>query len=158
MIQITSHLHVGGDGDYEAAAAQGWAIVSAAKEPHHRAALGYTGKGAPADHPEYRAALRGNHLILNWVDGVLAQFYRREELLLAAGFLQSHLGPYSLQATQVLIHCNQGQSRAPSLALYWLHLTDPDYIHHEPAEARFRELYPPYSPADGIREFIKSQW
>jgi hypothetical protein len=61
---------VGDQSDFESIMPQldGWAVVHPFKEPYHRQALGYTGRAAARNHPEYLVARRGLRLILNMVD------------------------------------------------------------------------------------------
>lgn len=69
MIEVKSNLFVGSQDDEAAIRGQGgWFVVHACKEPYHRQALGYSGRGAPKDHPEYLIARREGRLILNLVD------------------------------------------------------------------------------------------
>jgi hypothetical protein len=58
MIEVTRNLFVGNNNDYNLIQSESdWAIVHACKEPYHRNALGYSGQGAPKEHPEYLVAL-----------------------------------------------------------------------------------------------------
>lgn len=131
-----------------------WAMVSAAKEPYHRALVGYTGRGAPKDHPEYYAARRGRHLALNWVDVDDPAWFRMTELREAL----THIEAAQRMEIDCLVHCNQGVSRSPALALGWLYTYGPDEwgaLSFERAEEKFRGIYPAYDPTAGVREFIR---
>jgi hypothetical protein len=70
MTEIHKNLYVGNETDYELKVINqdGWNVIHACKEPYHRQALSYSGRGAPKDHPEYLMAKRENRLILNLVD------------------------------------------------------------------------------------------
>ena len=70
MIEVSKNLYIGNQDDYEfkVKGSAEWAIVHACKEPYHRNLLGYTGRGAPKEHPEYLFARRNNSLFLNIVD------------------------------------------------------------------------------------------
>jgi len=70
MIEIYPNLYIGNEDDYESKVRSetGWCVVHACKDPYHRQALGYTGRAAPKEHPEYLIARRDNQLILNLVD------------------------------------------------------------------------------------------
>ena len=70
MKEIITNLFVGNQNDYEANkhTMKDWNIIHACKEPYHRRLLGYSGRGAPKNHPEYYRAERGNRLFLNLVD------------------------------------------------------------------------------------------
>lgn len=62
MIEIHTNLYVGNETDYEHKVKnqEGWDVIHACKEPYHREALGYSGRGAPKAHPEYLMAKREN--------------------------------------------------------------------------------------------------
>ena len=48
MIEVTRNLFVGNEEDYNRIQHESdWAIVHACKEPYHRIAVGYSGRGAP---------------------------------------------------------------------------------------------------------------
>jgi predicted protein tyrosine phosphatase len=133
---------------------RGWSIVHACKEPYHRAALGYTSRGAPKDDPEYLIARRGPRLMLNLVDVDDPQYVRPEIFEAALDFIDNELE----LGTNVLVHCNQGHSRAPSIAMLWLgrrSLLPDDF---EEAEAAFRRIYSDYAPRNGIRSFVEANW
>lgn len=158
MIEIYQNLFVGNQDDYELTVSRqdGWAVVQACKEPYHRAALGYRGRGAPKDHPEYLVARRGDRLILNLVDADNSAYIPQEIIDAALVFISEKLA----KNLKVLVHCNRGMSRSPSIGLlYLVRYTDklPKDSLVE-AEIAFRELYPLYSPADGVRGFMQKKW
>jgi predicted protein tyrosine phosphatase len=134
----------------------GWAIVHACKEPYHRQALGYTGRAAPNTHSEYLIARRDNRLILNLVDADNPAYIPKEIIDAAISFTHEQLKADK----KVLVHCNQGMSRSPSIGmLYLLKYTDKLlFDSFEAIETRFREIYPPYNPAAGVRGFMIENW
>lgn len=128
----------------------GWKgrYIAAAKEPCHRQALQYTGRGAPKDHPEYLVALRGMGMILNLVDGESPDWIDK-------GMIQQSLD-FICPAENTLIACNQGRSRSPSIALMWMLQTRQIVAEtFYEAEDLFKLLYSDYAPANGIRLFSK---
>lgn len=128
-----------------------WAMVSAAKEPYHRAMVGYTGRGAP-EGPERFMARRGRHLTLNWVDVDDQTWFRATELNEAV----NHINAAQRMEIDCLVHCNQGVSRSPMIALGWLHLWGPySDLTFDQAEEKFKAVYPPYDPTEGVRTFIR---
>lgn len=132
-----------------------WAVVHACKEPFHRQLLGYTGRGCPKDDPEYLWAERENRLFMNIVDAPKSFFFDKGMVDKALDFIHEKLN----QDLYVLIHCNEGFSRSPSLALLYLvkhKYIDVDTL--EDAEAEFLKLYPEYNPGAGIRGFVKENW
>lgn len=158
MIEVSPRLYVGSAEDYESEVAgkPGWFVVQACKDPYHRQALGYTGRGAPTDHAEYLLARRGNRLILNMVDADKPEFFRDEMIDPALAFVWHNIR----QGHKVLIHCNQGLSRAPGLALLHLRLSGAALpAGFDEAEVAFKErIYPPYEPKEGIRGYVRMRW
>lgn len=156
MIEIANQLFIGNQEDYElrAKGADGWSIVHACKEPYHRNLLGYTGRGAPKGHPEYLLARRENRLFLNIVDVESPDYIAREIIDAALSFIKEALS----NGGKCLVHCNQGESRSPSIGL--LHLAVNNLLPKDfaKAEDEFRKLYPPYNPKNGIRSFIINHW
>lgn len=158
MIEIDSNLYVGNQDDYEFTVRNqdGWFVIHACKEPYHRAALGYSGRGAPKDHPEYLIARRGHRLILNLVDADNPAFIPKEIIDEALEFIHEHLS----EGRRVLVHCNQGHSRSPGIGLLYLakftNVLPLDNLAE--AEQAFRAIYPPYNPAAGIWGFVQNHW
>ena len=63
----------------------------------------------------------------------------------------------------LLIHCNQGQSRAPTLAMLFLAkdlhvLPDDSYAEAVEAFAPMAEMLPRYQPGLGIQQFMTERW
>jgi predicted protein tyrosine phosphatase len=132
-----------------------WAVVHACKEPHHRTMLGYTGRGAPKDSPEYLFAERGNRLALNIVDAPSSIFFDKGMIDKALSFIEQKLG----EGLKVLVHCNEGRSRSPSIVLLYLikhSIIKGDTL--EDCEAEFLKVYPEYMPGTGMRGFVKEHW
>jgi hypothetical protein len=158
MIEVAPSLFIGDENDYELAVRHqaGWCIVHACKEPYHRQALGYQGRGAPKEHPEYLIAKRGNRLILNLVDAPSPAFFSTEIFDVALDFIDDALKA----GNNVLVHCNEGFSRGPSVGLLFLAArlkTIPSSTFEE-AEAAFIQLYPTYAPKPGVRGFMQLNW
>jgi hypothetical protein len=134
---------------------QNWTVVHAAKEPCHRQFVGYTGRGCPKESPEYLWAERGNRLALNIVDAPKPEFFDKSMIDKALDFIDEKLKA----GMKVLVHCNQGESRSPSLAL--LYLIERGLIIGktlEDCEAVFMKIYPEYNPGAGMRGFVKEHW
>lgn len=158
MIEIYPRLFVGTETDYESHVSgnSGWWVVHACKEPYHRRLLGYTGRGAPKDHPEYLIARRGKRLFLNLVDADDPNYVPKEIIDAALAFIGEGLN----SGERVLIHCNLGESRSPSIGLLYLaaHNWELPTASLMEAEARFRAIYPLYNPKPGIRGFLLRRW
>lgn len=158
MIEVYPNLFVGnqGDYDYDVSEQTGWAVVHACKEPYHRRTLGYPGQGAPRNHPEYLVARRDDRLIMNIVDAPNPAFFAKEMIDQALDFIDEALA----RNLKVLVHCNLGESRSPSIALLYLASRKKTLPSEslEVAEAAFRQVYPGYNPNLGIRGYILQNW
>lgn len=156
MIEVHEHLFVGGANDYAAIRERtDWQIVQAARDPWHRQALKYEGNAAPREHPEYLVAKRGNRLILNLVDADEVRYFGPKPFEDAALFIAGSLK----MGRRVLVHCNEGKSRAPSVAMFFLRgYTDKLPRHFSMAETEFKRLYRYYAPNTGIRDYLRGVW
>ena len=79
----------------------------------------------------------------------------------AVQFIHKQVG----EGHRVLIHCNQGHSRSPSLVLVYLArlgrtLNNEFTSAHNfvAARAEFKALYPAYRPSGGIRTYLRDNW
>ena len=158
MIEICPNLYVGNQDDYERNVKfqDGWAVVQACKHPYHREALGYRGNAAPKHEPEYLIAKRDNRLILNMIDPDEPRYIPELIVDTAIQFIGEKLG----EGCKVLLHCNQGGSRSPSIGLLYL-VSHTDMLPKsslEDAENAFRVIYPLYSPAMGMRGYMQMNW
>jgi len=157
LIQVYTRLYVGSQTDYELNVSHkaGWRVVHACKEPYHRQALGYTGRAAPRTHPEYLLARRANRLILNLVDADRPEFFAPSIFDTAVDFIHEGLSA----GDNVLVHCNQGESRGPGVAMIYLAAkTDTLPADYAAAEIEFRRRYPPFNPSPGMRGFLMVNW
>lgn len=154
MKEIATRVWIGSQNDFVNLGddADGWAFVHACKEPHHRTALGYTGRAAPKDHPEYLMAVRDHRIMLNLVDVDDPAYVRAE--IVDAGL--AHMREAVARGASVLCHCNEGKSRGPTLGLLYLAPVMPDDF--DEAESTFAELVPDYAPRNGVRQFAIANW
>ena len=157
VIEIFPNLFIGAEQDYElnVKGKPDWVVVRACKEPYHRQELGYKGRGAPKDHPEYLIARREKRLILNLVDAPNSAYIPKEIISAALEYIHEGLS----NSQKVLVHCNLGESRSPSIGLLYLAIyVDKFPKEFENAEKAFREIYPSYNPGLGMRGFMVSNW
>lgn len=158
MIEVYPKLFVGDQIDYEinVITQRGWAVVHACKEPYHRQALGYRGRVAPDGHRERLVARRGYRLILNMVDAKDPEIFSTEMIDAALDFIDETLS----KGLQVLVHCDQGESRAPAITLLYMaaRLGELPTESLEAAEEQFRELYHRYAPKPGIQGHLEQNW
>lgn len=128
--------------------------VIAAKEPYHRLAVGYRGRSCGRDNPEYLFALRERCLICNLVDVDNPEWISP---IIIERIFDSIKGELAL-GKKVLICCNKGRSRSATIGL--MYLKQVGYFNEktkfEEAEKLYREIYPEYDPADGIRIFAEN--
>jgi len=155
MIEIDKNLFVGNLIDFENNQFDlDYYFVQACKEPCHRKALGYTGRAADENHPEYLIARRERKIILNMIDPPTGKYFENVMFETSLAFIDENLQ----REKKVLIHCNQGISRSPSIGL--LYLATKRKIRSEnfmAAEEDFIKIYPHYSPS-GIKEFLTLNW
>ena len=155
MREIILKLYVGDDADYEKVKDNpDWHILRAAKDGPggHRETLGYTSMGAPKG-PNYLFVERPRKLILNLVDSSDPDYIPTPLVDKALSFISDSLR----LEHKILVCCNHGQSRSPSLAFLWLYLEGKLPAEYHRALRTFRTLYPAYSPGDGIRQYVKSR-
>jgi hypothetical protein len=149
-LRVAPNLLVGDYGDY-----LNWTgpfVLSATKRVHVEA-LGYA--PSPGD-PRYLQWSSPTHLTLNLVDGP-AHLYSWGGVPLfreALDFIETRTPSGNL-----LVHCDEGMSRAPTLALLYLAKrarTIPG-ASFEAANAAFRRIYPNYWPG-GIADYVEDNW
>jgi len=158
MIQVHPNLFVGSQDDYETHCDEfpAWLVIHACKEPYHRQAVGYSGRAASKDHPEYLIARRGNRLVLNLVDADTPAYIPDEIMDTAVAEIHAAL----TRGQQVFVHCNQGHSRSAAIAMLYLG-TYTDVLPRasfEDARTAFAVLYPPFAPAGGMLGFLSRRW
>lgn len=158
MIEVHPGLFVGQRDDcplHGARLAGNWAVVHA-YPACHRNTLGYTTVLAP-EGPEQHLARREQHLLLNMRDAEQPGFYRKEAMIDPA---LAFIDEMRERGASVLIHCEQGMSRSPSLALLYLatRLGALPAASLGEAEAAFQAIYPRYAPGYGIWAHLKQHW
>lgn len=131
-----------------------WAVVHACKDPCHRNAVGYKGN-LSKDHENYLILEKASDLYLNIIDPPVPMFPPE---LFSAFF---SFGKRHWDAKKsLLIHCNQGESRAPSLGLLfiakYLQLVRNDS--YEVAREDFLKIYPAYNPGKGLKKYLTDNW
>lgn len=134
-----------------------WVILHCCKDPFHKMMVGYSGNLQP-NHPYYKYKIIGRRMALNLVD--MDTFnskyleFNLEMFEAAFVFLDSFKNN-----TNILIHCNQGESRGPSLTMLYLkHLNYFSGISFFSALEKFKILYPAYSPKQNIYQNIRLLW
>jgi len=159
MIEIYNSIFIGDQHDYELIKNEnGWAILHCCKHPHHMVLTGYSGNLHPS-HPDFKYKKSGNRLALNLVDvrdynEKYLQYYKE---MFADAFC--FLDEYYLEGRKILIHCNKGESRAPTIAM--MYATKHGAFGESSfsaAATRLSEIYPNYNPKIGIFKTIELLW
>lgn len=153
MKEVHPDLYVGGQRACVHGQTSDFAIIHACKSPCHQRAVGYKGNLSKS-HPNYLTMRSGRHLFLNMIDPQMPLF-KLPLFLKSLDFIDENLGD-----CKVLIHCNQGYSRAPSIALVYLSkraniLASSSF---DDAKSDFLKLFPNYSPGRGIRKYLSRDW
>ena len=155
MIRIgNTKIHVGTREDSLIRSDAAWAVVNTAKTVHIDA-KGWS-NAPPRDHAHYLAFEEGQFLSFNWVDGP-ARMYDWSG---SAAFVRAlDFIDVWYPSKEILINCDLGQSRSPTIALLYLakrlHLI-PDSS-FATARPEFQALYPVYAPS-GIADFVSAHW
>lgn len=157
MREILANLFVGGEGDCQPAR-PGRGVVHACKYPCHARAVGYRGS-LRKDHPQYLAYEHGGNLYLNLIDPPVPLF----QLASFTTYLEFAERVW-FEGGELLIHCNQGHSRAPALALLLLARVPSgrgclDNVFYDQAVLEFDARFPHcYQPGQGIQLFLREHW
>ena len=153
MIEIIKNLFIGSDIDCQINRSN-MKTIHACKTCH-QSGVGYHGN-LSSSHPNYLIYEKNNNVYLNMIDmerELLAR-YTHPIMKVAMDFIKKYI-----DTLKVLIHCNQGQSRAPSIGLLYLARTGiiNNDSYHE-ATTDFIKKYPGYSPGRGIALYLKNNW
>jgi hypothetical protein len=154
MKEVGKSIYVGSDADCFCESRNEWAVIHACKTCHKRK-IGYSGN-LDQSHLFYLIMRDQNHLFLNLVDmdRTLMPVFTNPIMKAALEFIHENIG-----SKRILIHCNEGCSRAPSIALLYLAreslIPNADY---EEARVTFLRNYPTYLPARGIESYMRQNW
>lgn len=95
-------------------------------------------------------------MILNMVDANNPDVFSKDMIDQALDFID---GPLDT-GLKVLVHCDQGKSRSPSIAFLYIASRPNALLSRsiDAAESEFRQIYPEYNPDPGIREHMRLNW
>ena len=155
MTEIHPHIFIGTDQECINTNSPDWATIHACKNPCHASAVGYRGS-LPSTHPNYLILENSEHLYLNMVDmnNELMPKFTNPIMKSAFAFIDKHIAERKL-----LIHCNQGLSRSPSIAL--LYLARKGEVANDlysSAKNDFLKRYPIFNPGRGIELYMINNW
>lgn len=153
MFEVRKRLYIGNEYDCRKGD-EDWGIIHACKHPCHQRAVGYKGN-LSSSHPNYLVLEKRNDLYLNIIDPSAPLFM--------PPLFTSFLNFTSLQwegGKKILIHCNQGESRAPTLAMMFMakHLKEIPNSSYSEARREFEKLYSGYKPGKGIQIYLNQNW
>jgi len=159
MFEVTDRLYVGSLDDLRnflfLENPEDFYILYCAKDPCHKNLVGYEGKSCPKDHPEYLVARRGNQMALNMVDAPSPKFFSKEMITAGLDFMEEGYN----KGLKVLVTCNQGVSRSPSMAFLFMATRLKELFEYFGDSIRmFKQLYPNYMPGDGIYAHMLENW
>ena len=155
MVEIFKNIFIGTDQECSFNPPSDFAIIHACKYPCHAKAVGYRGS-LQSNHPYYLVMENGQNLFLNMVDmeRELSPVYTHPIMKAAIAFIEKHIGE-----RKILVHCNQGMSRSPSIALLYLArigaIPSDSYSN---AVMSFQKLYSYFNPGRGIALYMNNNW
>lgn len=159
MIEVMRRIYVGSDRDYDFIPNRAtWAILHCCKHPFHCAFVGYRGS-LSSNHPNYAFCRKNNEMALNLVD---MDVFSPDYLEFNAKMFESafaFLDDYRKLEYNLLIHCNKGESRGPTMGLMYIsRLGRFDFKDFDLSVGEFRKLYPSYNPKTNIYLTTRHLW
>lgn len=159
MIEITKNIFIGSEQDfYQIKNESNWAILHCCKHPFHCTFVGYHGN-LPSTHPNYALMRKDNEMALNLVD---MDFFSENYLDFNEKMFQKafdFLDEYRENGHKILIHCNQGESRGPTLGMFYAtYIGDFGSSNFEDTITAFKKAYPRYNPKKNIYITVKTLW
>jgi len=153
MKEIVSNLFIGSDLDCHHANNH-FAVIHACKTCH-QSGVGYRGN-LSSSHPNYLIYEDNEHLYLNMVDMDRELLCRFTHPIMknAITFIEKYINEW-----QILIHCNQGQSRSPSIGMVYLaRINIITLTSYSDAKSEFIVVYPDFLPGRGIELYLMKNW
>jgi hypothetical protein len=153
MIQVSQNRYVGNEQDCFMDENPEYTVTHACKSPCHQKIIGYKGS-ISSNHPFYLTFEKSANLFLNIIDPDVPLF-KHELFTKSLDFISSYI-----PTRKVLVHCNNGQSRAPSIAMLYLakrggKINNQSFLQ---AANDFKKLYSHYQPGRGIAVFLHQNW
>lgn len=157
MQKVSENLYVGSDEDCEAVASDKNFVVVHSCKTCHQKSLGCPGQ-LDKKSPFYLVLDDGEaNVYLNMIDASMEMEAKFGDPMFGAAL--SFIDKNVNDGKNVLIHCNKGQSRSPSVALAYLHsIGEISAETYEEAKEQFKEIYPAYDPGRGVEIYLKKNW
>ena len=153
MREIRDHLYIGSNRACHEGTPQR-AVVHACKRPCFQGAIGREGT-LPHDHPDHHAIAESYDLYLNLRDRMQPRF----SMEVFGAFFQFTAKQWAAERA-LLLHCNAGRSRSPSLGLLFLAGITKDIPSGTFVQAAnaYAALDPEARPGPGLRRYLRDQW
>ena len=159
MKKIYEKIYVGNQNDFYSIKLGEWAVIHACKDPFHKELVGYVGN-LSKEHPDYPYKEVENRLALNLVDTEFAYDLNwHSHYLNIFQYTMKFIDKEVSEGKNILIHCNQGESRGPSIGMLYLAYKGIfGYKDYDYTKIEFLKLYPEFNPKRNISENIKACW
>jgi hypothetical protein len=153
--EIIKGLYLGSDEDVAEAKRRGYARLCCCKDgiDSHRSMLEYEGRSAP-DGKDYYFARKGDVMALNLIDVEDPDMIPDKVIDAGLKFIKEMQDKGRI----LLVHCNAGMSRSPSIVLMYLHAVGEMPQGFIGAERQFRHMYDKYDPGVGMRSHARERW
>jgi len=158
MINVYNNIYCGDESDANRVLrSDDWIILHCCKDPFHKQLAGYRGNLLPT-HQNYAYIIKENRMALNLVDmDTYSPNYLDFNYQMFSKAFQ-FLDKNSFEK-KILIHCNLGESRGPSLTLLYLkHIGFFKGLVFENAKKEFVKMYPKFNPKKNIITNVEILW
>ena len=151
---LNTNLYLGSKFDLPFTNDTDWSFVHACKTSH----LARLGQQYNAS-PYYIMFEEDNHLYINWVDAPLPKMFDWQGQGISNFTKVLNYIDSFIQSKKVFVHCDQGQSRSPAIAMLYLSKRLKSISHNFiEAKIEFAKIYPDYFSESGITKFIELNW
>jgi hypothetical protein len=154
--EIYPRVYVGDDLAYERLKNKdNWSFLRCCKygAGGHQQTLGYNTLAAPEGR-EHFVVKRGHLMALNMLDLDDPNFVDPKMVQAGLDFAKEEL----LSGRKVLIACNQGKSRGPTMGLMFLRSIGDMPHAYLMSQRMYHTIYDAYDPSQGINQFARMAW
>lgn len=142
--KVSANLYIG-DIDSCKGRDKSGSVIHACKYPCYASVCG---NKVDKWNPNYLFYEAENDLYLNIIDSDEPLFYK-ETFDVALEFIKKHIAD-----KKVIVHCNSGKSRSPSIAMLYLF----NNLTYREAQNQMLDIYNEYNPSMGIDEWLGYNW